>query len=58
MRAIVFETYKFFMKKYKLKLSVVVNGKRRKKTMKEMSYEIYDHETNDESIKNYYIIFD
>jgi len=45
------------MKKYKLKLSVVIDGKRRKKTMKQMSHEIYNHETNDESIKNglYYI---
>jgi len=57
MRAIAYETYKIYMKKYKLKLSVVIDGKRRKKTMKQMSYEIYNHETYNESIKKglYYI---
>ena len=44
-------TYKLFMKKYKLKLSKIVSGKRKRKTMKEMSKEIYDYETNNESVK-------
>jgi hypothetical protein len=39
------------MKLYKLKLSHVVDGKRIKKTMKEMSMEIYNHELNDDNIK-------
>ena len=57
MRAISIETYKYYMKKYKLKLSVVIDGKRRKKTMKQMSSKIYNHETYNESIKKglYYI---
>ena len=50
MRAIGYETYKQFMKLYKLKLSVVVDGKRRKKTMKEMSKEIYNYENNNDDL--------
>lgn len=46
MRAIANSTYRNFMRKYKLKLTKVVNEQRKYKTMKEMSTELYNYETN------------
>jgi len=49
-RAISSETYKKFMRAYKLKLTKIVNGKRKYKTMKEMAKEIYNYETKTASV--------
>ena len=38
--------YKNYMKKYKLRLNTSVDGKYKPKSMKVMSRELYDHETN------------
>jgi hypothetical protein len=46
MRLISATTYKSFMKKYKLKLSYIIDGKRRNKTMQQMQAEIYEYESN------------
>ena len=46
MRAIGRDTYKMFMKKYKLRLSKKVNGRYKQKTLKQMQKEIYDYESN------------
>ena len=51
MRAIGYTTYKNYMKLYKLKLSIVEDGKRRHKTISEMSKEIYNHEKKNNNIK-------
>ena len=46
MRAISRNTYKTFMKKYKLKLSIKIDGKYKPKSSKQMSKEIYEYESN------------
>ena len=45
-RAISADTYKKFMKRYKLRLTKTINGKYKPKTMRQMSKEIYDYESN------------
>ena len=52
-RAIAKETYKMFMKKYSLQLMIKDkdNYKYKYKSMKQMSKEIYNYETNDKDIK-------
>ena len=49
-RAISKITYRHFMKKYKLPLTIVLNDKRKYKTMPQMSKEIYDYETGNANI--------
>ena len=44
------QTYKTFMKKYKLPLMIKQNDKYIYKTISEMSKEIYDYETNNDFI--------
>ena len=39
-----YQTYKDFAKKYKIKLSMVVNGKRKMKTIQQLSKEIRQYE--------------
>ena len=44
------QTYKTFMKKYKISLMIKQNDKYIYKTISEMSKEIYDYETNNDFI--------
>ena len=49
-RIISMQTYKTFMKKYKLPLMIKQNDKYIYKTISKMSKEIYDYETNNDFI--------
>jgi len=51
-RAISNKTYKDFMKKYKLFISYVLDGKRYKKTIPMMQKEIYEYELSNDNIKD------
>ena len=44
-RIIGLKTYKTFAKKYKIRLSYVINNKRKQKTMAELREAIYKYET-------------
>ena len=45
-RPISYLTYKQFAKEYRIKLSSIINGKRKLKTMKQLANEIYKFETD------------
>jgi len=44
-RAISYLTYKQFAMKYGIRLSLIINGKRKLKSMKQLANEIYKFET-------------
>jgi hypothetical protein len=54
MRAIGYITYKEYAKKYKIPLSYIHNGKRYKKSISELSKEIYEFETKNKLKGLYY----
>lgn len=49
-RLIALKTYKDFMKKYKLRVTEMKDGKRKNKTIRQMKKEIYDYEDNSQDI--------
>jgi hypothetical protein len=53
-RLISYETYKYYAKKYGIKLSYLKNGKRVKKNMNELIKEIYEYETMNDIEKGLY----
>jgi hypothetical protein len=53
-RLISYETYKYYAKKYGIKLSYLKNGTRVKKNMNELIKEIYEYETMNDIEKGLY----
>ena len=49
-RLIAVKTYRDFMKKYKLHITEIKNGKRKYKTVAQMREAIYEYETNADNI--------
>jgi len=60
-RIIGYKTYKYFAQKYGIKLSSIINGKRKLKNMTQLSEEIFKYETenidyipNNQEMLHYY----
>jgi hypothetical protein len=53
-RSIGYETYKYYAKKYGIRLSYVKNGKRVKKNYNELQMDIFKYETENDIKKGLY----